>query len=350
MARLDPAVAQIRNAVRLGLADLEPGARILVACSGGADSLALTEATLCIAGHTAWSVGAVVVDHGLQPDSATVATRVAEIAKGLGCDPVHVVAVAVGHEGGPEGAARAARYAALDAYDVEAVLLGHTRDDQAETVLLGLSRGSGVRSVAGMRAVSGRYRRPLLDIPRSATRRYCAALGLPVWDDPHNIDPTYKRVRVRSEVLPLLDDVLGPGVVDALARTGELARRDADALDAWAHQVYDDITTGPSSSRPGTVRADSSATRGSSVDASSKPSLDIDALDDLPIAVQCRVVRTAAIEAGCPQQELTAGHVDAVLRLVDAWHGQDGVDLPGHIRAMRHERLLVFHPAARGAS
>jgi tRNA(Ile)-lysidine synthase len=348
MARLDPAVAQIRNAVRVGLADLEPGARILVACSGGADSVALTEATLCIARHTAWSVGAVIVDHGLQTDSAAVATRVGEIAKGLGCDPVHVVAVAVGHDGGPEGAARAARYAAIDAYDVEAVLLGHTRDDQAETVLLGLSRGSGVRSIAGMRAVSGRYRRPLLAIHRSATRRYCDVLGLPVWDDPHNVDPTYKRVRVRSEVVPLLDDVLGPGVVDALARTGELARRDADALDAWADEVYDDVTTGPSTSRSGIVSADSSAMSGSSVDASL--SLDIDALDDLPIAVQCRVVRTAAIEAGCPPQELTAGHVDAVLRLVDAWHGQDGVDLPGHIRTVRRERVLVFHAAARGGS
>jgi tRNA(Ile)-lysidine synthase len=335
MARLDPAVARVRAAVRSGLPDLEPGTQVLVACSGGADSLALTDATLHVARSTAWSVGAIVVDHGLQPDSAEVASRVADLVGGLGCSPVHVAAVEVGSQGGPEGAARSARYAALDGYEADAVLLGHTRDDQAETVLLGLARGSGTRSVAGMRPVSGRYRRPLLAIPRSVTRQYCDARGLPVWDDPHNADPTFKRVRVRSELLPLLDDVLGPGVVAALGRTGELAGRDADALDAWADDVYAKVAASPGPGSPGHS--------GSGIDAA----LDLELLVQLPIAIQSRVIRMAAIEAGCPAQELTADHVDAVFRLVGQWHGQAGVDLPGHVQATRTGKtvaLTKMHP------
>jgi tRNA(Ile)-lysidine synthase len=172
-----------------------------------------------------------------------------------------------------------------------------------------------------MRAVSGRYRRPLLGISRSTTRRYCDVLGLPVWDDPHNVDGRYKRVRVRSELLPLLDDVLGPGVVDALARTGDLARRDADALDAWSAEAYGKLKVGSGE-------------------------IDIAGLAAIPAAVQCRVIRTAAIEAGSPPQELTAGHVDAVLRLIDAWHGQVGVDLPGRVRAARVGNVLDFRPSS----
>ena len=114
------------------------------------------------------------------------------------------------------------------------MLLGHTRDDQAETVLLGLGRGSGPRSIAGMRRREGRYLRPFLDLDRATTERACAALGLPVWHDPHNVDPSFRRVRLRREVLPLLEDVLGGGVAAALARTADLLRADVDALDHLA--------------------------------------------------------------------------------------------------------------------
>src|SRR5580692_10028441 len=151
-----PAVAQARACVRRCLGDLEPGDLILAACSGGADSLALAAALAHEAPRLGLRAGGVTVDHGLQAGSARQAAAVAALLAGLGLDPVRSVRVAVaaaaGH-GGPEAAARAARYDALDeaarSTGAVAVLLGHTRDDQAETVLLGLARGSGARSLAG---------------------------------------------------------------------------------------------------------------------------------------------------------------------------------------------------------
>ena len=252
-----PPRAAVRAALRDALADLEPGDRIVVALSGGADSLALTAGAAAVSAELGLLCEAIVVDHQLQAGSAAIAARAAEQARLLGCADVRVVTVDVPHgpgAGGVEAAARAARYAALDAAAAgsdgpasvpiaAAVLLGHTREDQAETVLLGLARGSGTRSLAGMRARAGRYRRPLLDLPRDvvAAASWAAAESDPrlePWTDPHNGDPTYARVRVRSQALPLLESTLGPGIVEALARTAALAQEDADALDEWADRVW----------------------------------------------------------------------------------------------------------------
>ncbi|MFS0706264.1 tRNA lysidine(34) synthetase TilS, partial [Cellulomonas sp. 179-A 9B4 NHS] len=248
-----PAVAAVRTAVRRALADVPAGAAVLVACSGGADSLALAAGLASEARRRARAgaplvAGAVVVDHGLQAGSAAVADAAAAACRGLGLDPVHVVRVAVGAAGGPEAAARTARYAALD--DVArrtgavAVLLGHTLDDQAEGVLLALARGSGERALAGMRPVRGLLRRPLLGVRRTATEDACAAEGLVPWHDPTNgraADPTGDalplRSRVRRDVLPLLEDVLGPGVAQALARTADALAESADALDGLADDL-----------------------------------------------------------------------------------------------------------------
>ncbi len=213
---------------------------MLVACSGGADSLALAAAT-AFERRDRGRPGSITVDHGLQPGSHEQAQAVAAIGYELGFDPVEVVTRAGHRHGGPEANARAARYAAIGA-TAEAldavVLLGHTLDDQAETVLLGLGRGSGPRSIAGMRPVDGRYRRPFLGVRRSTTQAACAALGFTPWHDPHNDDPSFQRVRLRREVLPLLEDVLQGGVAEALARTAALTRADLDALDddRRAHQ------------------------------------------------------------------------------------------------------------------
>ncbi len=151
---LPPPVAAVRNAVRASLAGLMPGDLVLAACSGGQDSLALAAALAFVAPRAGLRAGAVTVDHGLQEGSAEHAARLMPTLSGLGLDPVLVATVAVAGPGGPEAAARTARYAALEktAADVgaAAVLLGHTLDDQAETVLLGLARGSGPRSLAGM--------------------------------------------------------------------------------------------------------------------------------------------------------------------------------------------------------
>jgi tRNA(Ile)-lysidine synthase len=326
------AVAAVRCAVRDALAGLDPDSLVLVACSGGADSVALAAAAAFEAPRLGLRVGGVTVDHGLQKGSASRAATVAALLTGLGIEPVEVVAVDVAaHSGGPEAAARSARYGALDGVadrlGAAVVLVGHTLDDQAETVLLGLARGSGTRSLAGMAAVSdspvatsaadARYRRPLLAVGRAVTKAACADLGLPVWDDPQNADPSFARVRVRSEVLPVLEAALGPGVAAALARTAELARDDADALDQWATVSYAETAD---------------------VDGS----LDVAALALLPGAVRRRVLRLASLRAGVTAGSLAAVHLIAVEALVTDWHGQGTVSLPGARCAVRRYGKLYI--------
>ena len=298
-----PAVAEVRRAVRTALAGRTA---VLVACSGGADSLALAAATAFEAPRAGVRAGLVTVDHGLQPGSAQRAEQVAELGYELGLDPVEVLPVEVGAGGGPEAAARTARYAALAATAAALgtdVLLGHTVDDQAETVLLGLGRGSGPRSIAGMRPVDGRYVRPFLGIRRATTAAACAALGLDAWDDPHNSDPAFQRSRLRAEVLPLLEDVLQGGVAEALARTASLVQDDLTALDDWAARVP--LVGGVA----------------------------VEPLAALPRAVRTRVLRTWALDGGA--SELTAAHLAGLDALLTDWHGQGPVDLPGGVQARR---------------
>ncbi len=245
---LDPAVAQTRLAVRRALAGIPDGSVVIVALSGGADSLALAAATAFEAPRLGLRVASVTVDHGLQPGSAEVADQAARQASALGIDPL-VVRVEVGAVGGPEAAAREARYRALAdaATDAGAAasLVGHTLDDQAETVLLGLARGSGAASLQGMAAESElrgiRLLRPFLGLRRAETRAACVAQGLAPWDDPHNDDDRYTRVRVRRRVLPVLEEELGPGVAEALARTAEQLREDSDAFAEMIDEVIEDI-------------------------------------------------------------------------------------------------------------
>jgi tRNA(Ile)-lysidine synthase len=322
---LHPAVAAVRLAVRGALRELGPDRLVLAACSGGADSLALAGALAFEAAKAGRRAGAITVDHGLQAGSADRADEVAKVLRGLGLDPVESAAATVGTRGGPEAAARTARYEVLDAVARRldaAVLLGHTRNDQAETVLLGLARGSGARSLAGMppdfdrREI--RYVRPLLELDRATTRRACLAMGLDPWDDPHNDDPAFTRVRVRRDALPVLEQALGPGVTEALARTARLLRDDAEALDAWADRAL-----------AGARRADPAG-------------LDAAALEELPRAVRTRVLRRAAIAAGSPPGTLAAVHVDALDLLVTGWRGQRHVDLPGGVRGFRRYGRLLF--------
>ncbi|HEU0132511.1 MAG TPA: tRNA lysidine(34) synthetase TilS [Mycobacteriales bacterium] len=316
----DPAVVAARRAVRAALAGTPPGSLTLAAVSGGPDSLALLAALAWEAPRHDRRAGAVTVDHGLDPGSAARAAAVAACAESLGA-PATVATVAVGTAGGPENAARDARYAALDAVAAErgavAVLLGHTRDDQAEQVLLGLARGSGARSLAGMPRRRGIYLRPFLDLPRATTEAACAALGLTPWDDPANADPALTRARVRHATLPALERDLGPGVAAALARTADLLRADADLLDRLAAEAWPDVT----------------------------PPLDVARLAALDPALRSRVLRRAAIAAGAPATALTAAHVATVDALVTAWHGQRGADLPGGLAAVRTCDTLAFRPS-----
>ncbi|MFI6499817.1 tRNA lysidine(34) synthetase TilS [Nonomuraea typhae] len=318
-----PAVADVRRAVREALGDLAGGDLVLAACSGGADSLALAAALAFVAPRLGLRGGLVTVDHQLQEGSAERARKVAGMV--LGLEPAEVLTVEVGKRGGPEAAARDARYAALgDAaarLGAKAVLLGHTRDDQAETVLLGLARGSGLRSLSGMAGVQGMYRRPFLELGRETTVAACERMGLTPWDDPHNEDRRFSRVRVRRTVLPVLEAELGPGVARALARTARLARDDADALQAWAERAFLDCALS---------------------DIPRRVTLAVPPLEELPGAVRRRVIKRAALEAGAPASGLSAAHVLAVERLITAWHGQKGVDLPGGLIAIRRYGRLIL--------
>ncbi|MEV0089958.1 tRNA lysidine(34) synthetase TilS [Streptomyces sp. NPDC050738] len=339
-----PAVAAIRLAVRRVLNDVlnealaQPAAHdgpptaheapptplVLVACSGGADSMALASALAFEARKLPVRAGGITIDHGLQDGSDIRAAEVVSRLSAMDLGPVESVAVTVGREGGPEAAARDARYAALDAaaerHGAAAVLLGHTRDDQAETVLLGLARGSGIRSLSGMAAVSGaagRYRRPFLQLDRQTARKACLVQQLTVWDDPHNTDPSYTRSRLRHEGLPALEKSLGKGVVEALARTAQLSRDDADALDYWAADA------------DRSVRDEAGR-------------LECAKLYALPPAVRRRVLRRNAIAAGSPAGSLFARHIEEMDRLITGWRGQGGINLPGRVEALRQGGRLVI--------
>jgi tRNA(Ile)-lysidine synthase len=298
---------RVRQACASWLVGYVPTGPLIVACSGGADSLALTLGVLAASGGRP-VIGA-TVDHGLQSGSEDRARANADLLRRLGCADVRVLAVSVEGTGGLEAAARRARYAALSALSVELggapVLLGHTVDDQAETVLLGLARGSGAASLAGMAARTGRYARPLLGLRRATTRQACADAGLVAWSDPHNADHAYARVRVRERVLPVLEAELGPGVAEALARTAEQLREDEQAFAEQIDEFIEEICE--------------PAEAGIAVSAA--------VLAANPAALRQRIIRhVVASEFGVA---LTRRQTLEVARLVTDWHGQGPIDLPG---------------------
>ena len=317
MAAGHPAQAEVRRAVRRVLTDVPPGGLVLAAVSGGADSLALAHGLLDEGGAAGCRTGVAVVDHGLQHGSAEVAERAAEQCRGMRAtdgrryEVVEVVRTEVRVTGaGPEADARDARYAALVVaaaqHDAVLVLLGHTRDDQAEQVLLGLLRGSGARSLSGIPPTTTRdgtpFARPLLTVTRATTEAVCVAAGLEPWQDPMNDDPAYSRVRARGALADLATD-LGPGIPEALARSAELLRADADHLDALAEAAL-------------TPFADDDAPLAADLAA-------------LPAAIRTRVLRRLLVARGARPGDLSAGHVAEVDRLVTHPRGQGPLHLPG---------------------
>lgn len=332
--RLNPAVARARRAVQRTV-DSALGPQtgdgtalplVLVGCSGGADSLALAAATAHLLRRGRLRVGAVVVDHQLQEGSAEVASRTAATLRGMGLDPVHVQCVHVTRTGtGPEMAARLARYEAFRAVaertGAAAVLLGHTRDDQSETVLLGLTRGSGTRSLSGMPASLVRdgvlYLRPLLNVTRAETETVCEAEGLQPWLDPSNADTALTRSRIRHEVLPFLESQLGPGVARALARTASVLGADADYLEAQAAAAYDDAR----------VQVAGAA-------ASSSVVLDGAVLQQMPAALRRRVLARACVDAG--GETPTFERLGALEDFALGYGAAGPVQMAGKVAAWRH--------------
>lgn len=301
------AVAALRAALlafaERHLPEVEPWC---VALSGGPDSLALTAVAAQLRPTTA-----LIVDHGLQTGSAQVAGRARSQAIELGCVDAQVIPVTVGGQGvrgGPEAAARTARYGALErARAQRPVLLGHTLDDQAETVLLGLGRGSGPRSLAGMRPHDPPWCRPLLRVRRATTRAACAELALTPWLDPHNSDKRFTRVRLRLQVLPLLEDVLGGGVAEALARSATALRENTELIDALAEQAAPEVTAGAG--------------------------LDTAGLGGLAGPVRRAVIRRWLLAGG--GRGLTDLQIRAVDRLITQWRGQGGVAVGSELRGER---------------
>ena len=271
--RLHPWVARARRAVDRSIGELSPAADgrpplVLIACSGGPDSLALAAAAAHFARRGSLRVGAAVIDHGLQPDSAEVTDTTVRTLEEMGLDPVLSRQVTVDNAGhGPEMAARLARYSALkdiaEQVHARAVLLGHTRNDQAETVLLGLARGSGTRSLSGMspqHTIDGvLYLRPFLNVTRVETEEICRAEGLVPWHDPTNTDTTLMRSRVRHDVLPWLENHLGPGVSNALARTASVLNADADFLDEQVEEYFRGARLGGAAVSSGNLELDCAA-------------------------------------------------------------------------------------------
>ena len=312
------AVAATRLAVRTELESLPSDCVVLVGCSGGPDSLALAGAVGFEAPKLGIKAAGLVVDHRLQRGSSQVAESAAQQCRDLGLDPVEVQTVRVPRDGsGPEGAARSARYRALEdtaeRLGAAAVLIGHTRDDQAEQVLLGLARGSGSRSLSGMPRRRGLFVRPFIALGRAETEAACAAYELDPWRDPHNEDPTFARVRARG-FLRALEAELGPGIAAALARSAEMLREDADYLEDQARTVRPSLGVGPYSAK---------------------------SLLALPRALRTRVWRLLAVEAGSGAGQLTAAHVESLDALLTSWHGQGPLNLPGRVKASRAGDLVT---------
>ncbi|OCG76108.1 tRNA lysidine(34) synthetase TilS [Microbacterium sediminis] len=324
---LDPAVAAVRLAVRESLAPREgSGSVVLVALPGGPDSLALAAAAAHEGPKLGLRVASATIDHGLQQGSAEVAARAVEAAREVGIADARVVRVEVGTEGGPEAAAREARYAALSrlavGVDAAAVLLGHTLDDQAETVLLALARGAGAGSLQGMAPrrvdeLGTAWIRPLLGIRREQTRAFCAASGLEAWTDPHNAETRFARVRARERVLPVLETELGPGIAEALARTAEQLREDNEAFADMIDETIEDIVE--------------HAEAGIAVSAA--------ALAANPAAIRNRIIRhVAQSEFGV---SLTRTQTLEIARLATDWRGQGPIDLPV-FEATRQGGMIVM--------
>lgn len=330
------AVAAIRAAVREHLQDrvADGGLRtddlILVACSGGPDSVALASQAAFVAPRLGLRAGAIVVDHALQPDSSEHAAQAARTCVALGLDPVLVRTAAPATGAGPETRARAVRYAqlraAVQASGAVGILLGHTLDDQAETVLLALARGSGIRAMAGMAPSRDEFWRPLLAVRRASTHQACADLGLATITDPTNAtDGPWRRAdagplpraAIRDDVLPVLARALGVDPAPALARTARLARADVDLLDALASDAWEQC-------------------RGPGGD------LDVVVLAAQPKALRSRVLRLAALDAGVRAGDLRESHLSSVEDLITDWHGQGEIALPGGVVVRRDCGRLVL--------
>ena len=317
-----PALLELRQAVRFWFEKLEPNSKVCIGVSGGADSLALAAAAKLESKNFSIDLVAVIVDHGLQANSAEIAEFAKQQLIKLGFQDIFVGKANVQITDGLEASARRARYKvfqqAIETYNPNTFLLGHTKNDQAEGVLLGLARGSGTKSLSGMQEVSGIFVRPLLGIDRATTEIACHESNIEYWVDPHNSNQDFTRVRVRENILPLLENDIGPGIVDALARSAKILREDATALDEWAENIFRQVEP---------------------------MDIEISILATLPVAVRSRVLRMAIYAAGAPAGSISAAHLEPIEAFVSDWRGQGHTSLPGGVKVCRISgRLSLSKP------
>jgi len=312
--RLTPAIANARRAVRecFDAPELRTAKRVLLAVSGGSDSLALALAANFELPKLGIELAAVIVNHNLQQGSGEIAQQAAARLGEIGISDVTIVSIQVPESGqGPEAAAREARYEALEnqrrASGADYILTAHTLDDQAETVLLGLTRGSGLKSIAGMQSVAGQLVRPFLAISKAELVQSLTDSGIEYWDDPHNKDHRFTRVRIRN-LMQQLEAELGPGVSTALARTAELAQESEEFLAQSASELIQSAR----------VEKDSYAVK---------------VLEAAHPALRRKALQTIA-------SELVLGGVSrsqvlAIDELISNWHGQK----PTHLSGITVERV-----------
>ena len=317
-----PALLELRKAVRPWFQKLEASSKVCVGVSGGADSLALAIAAKLEAEELNLDLIGVIVDHGLQENSGDVAASTKKKLEVIGYSNIFVGKANVSITDGIEASARRARYLvfqqALETFGATSFFLGHTKNDQAEGVLLGLARGSGTKSLSGMQEVTGPFIRPFLNIDRSVTEAACSEFGVEYWSDPHNLNTEFTRVRVREIVLPLIEKEIGPGIIDALSRSAKILREDATALDEWAERVFGEVDP---------------------------LDIEISLLANLPIAVRSRVLRLAIYAAGAPSGSISATHLEPIEAFVSDWRGQGHTSLPGGVKVCRISgRLSLSKP------
>ena len=317
-----PALLELRQAVRFWFEKLEPNSKVCIGVSGGADSLALAAAAKLESKNFSIDLVAVIVDHGLQANSAEIAEFAKQQLIKLGFQDIFLGRASVQITDGLEASARRARYKvfqqAIETYGPNTFLLGHTKNDQAEGVLLGLARGSGTKSLSGMQEVSGIFVRPLLGIDRATTEIACHESNIEYWVDPHNSNQDFTRVRVRDNILPLLENDVGPGIIDALARSAKILREDATALDEWAENIFRQVEP---------------------------MDIEISILATLPVAVRSRVLRMAIYAAGAPAGSISAAHLEPIEAFVSDWRGQGHTSLPGGVKVCRISgRLSLSKP------
>ena len=311
-------MTKARLALRQALKSLNPGDRVLVAVSGGADSLLLAHCLNLEGESTALHISAVIVDHQLQERSGDIALQTKKKLLEMGIPEVHVITVEIVKKDGLEADARTARYEALTEFAAKeratAIFLGHNQDDLAESVLLGLTQGSGTKSLAGMTKQAGLYFRPFLSLSREEIVEACAEAHIEYWNDPHNEDERFTRVKIRKQILPLMESQLGPGIKEALARSARIFREDSDALDTLTEEIFATIAD------PG--------------------SIEVELLERLPVALRKRVIRRALARLGATR--ISAEHLDWVEALIGQWHGQGAVALPAGVTARRESGRLAL--------